>query len=108
MKNIESSESDSSKVLSKCWERIVPRRRVTSQTSNEPLRKPKTCILLYVREEYAALTVGLKREQPEEELVLFRYVLFTVWTSRQSEVDMKYFNPLKPELNPICYLLALL
>ena len=35
---------------------------------------------------------GGRRGQPEEELILFRYVLFTVWTVRQSEADMKYFN----------------
>jgi len=73
-------------------EPIVPRRWVTSQTSNEPLRKPKTRILLYVRKECAALTVRLRREAPEEESVLFRYVLFTVWTLQQSEADMKYLN----------------
>jgi hypothetical protein len=28
----------------------------------------------------------------EEELILFRFVLFTVWTVRQSAADMKYFN----------------
>jgi hypothetical protein len=64
-------------VFSKRREPIDLRGRDTSQTSNEPLRKPKTRILLHVRKECAAWTVGLRREQPEEELILFRYVLFT-------------------------------
>jgi hypothetical protein len=79
-------------LFSKRRQQIVPRRRVASQTSKEPLQKPKTRILLYVRKEWAVFTVPLRGEQPEEELILFRFVLFTVGTLRQSVADMKYFN----------------
>ena len=65
-------------MFSKRRELIVLRRRVTSQTSNEPLRTPKTHILLYVSKECAALTVRLRSEQPEEEIILFRFVLFSL------------------------------
>jgi len=30
------------------------------------------------------------------------------WQHISPQVILKHFNPLKPELNPICYLLALL
>jgi len=79
-------------VFSKRREPIVPKRWVTSQTSNEPLGKPKTRIFLYVRKKCAASTVRLRMKAPEEQSVWFRYVLLSVWTLRHSEADMKYFN----------------
>jgi hypothetical protein len=56
---------------------IVPSRRVTSLALNEQQRKPKTRILLCIRKECAALTVRLRRELPEEELIVLRCVLLS-------------------------------